>query len=205
MESVKYLLAALCFIFFFKLIRKQFGLDCHFVRDRNIRTLQMTLCAIISLSVSDSEPIFYLLAALLLVVIHCCTFVIKESDDSKLATVPDLLNKRSVSVHLARPTQAFDKATYLELKRLIIRLKKANVSKVILCSPMLYKSDKARNQSRLHKLLVSEIKHIESKEVNFICKPLSVAILSYYKFIRREQSLKNLNVLKWYQIEIHLT
>ncbi|OXX19142.1 hypothetical protein B9J87_09410 [Vibrio sp. V19_P1S1T109] len=205
MELIKYLLAFLCFILFFKLIRKQFGLDCHFVRDRNIRTLQMTLCAIVCLSVSDSEPIFYLLAAFLLVVIHCYTFVIKECEGSKLAIVPDLLNRRSVSVHLARPTQAFDKATYLELKLLISRLKKANVSKVTLCSPMLYKSDKARNQSRLNKLLVSEIKHIESKEVNCICKPLSVATLSYYKYIRREKSLQNLNVLKWYQIEIHLT
>ncbi|EGR2026338.1 hypothetical protein DYB89_14760 [Vibrio cholerae] len=205
MELIKYLIAALCIILFFNLVKKQFRLDCHFVRDRAIRTTEIALCLIVYLYITDAEPIFYNLTVLLIAFIHCRTFIIKESDSSKLATVPDLLNSKSVSVHLAQPTQAFDKATYLELKQLITKLKNTNVNKVTLCSPMFYKSANLRSHKRLNNFLMSEIRNIESKEVSFISKPLPVAMLSYYKFIKREKSLRNLNLLKWYQIEIHLT
>lgn len=191
-----------------KIYGQSFNLECHFIRDRAIRTLKIAgLFLVYIWLLEDMHMEIGLLYAVLpglALITYLYTFYVRESPTSKLAIVPSILNRGSVSVHLASPMQPFDKATYIELKQVIRKLKSMNVEKVTLCSPMFYKADKLRNTTRLQQYLSSDVTRIECREIAPISDPLGLFTLFFYKHIRRSIPLKKLNILKWHEFELYL-
>ncbi len=131
-------------------------------------------------------------------------FNAKLSPDSPLSVTTHPFKSTHAKIHLASPTQSFNRQTYKELPAVVERLAKLGFTTVTLTSPMLGKNHTPRDVGLLNVKLKHLVHEIDTQPVKVRPSPLNIMALWLAKYLQKSESVKKLNLYSWYQLTFTL-
>lgn len=150
------------------------------------------------------QPIFLYCISLALVISVIVAPELQHAPTSKLVITKPIFST-TATLHLAKPFQDFDKATYSELLTLVQILPTFHVKKIQLSSPMFYHPDGTlRDFSTLEKLLNKKNAALTTYEAKPWQNVLGKIIMMMNSCQEKKEKLKNINLSKWQVLTIKM-
>ncbi len=197
----------LYFYLAFKIFRHYVPLDAALSKNRYSATLLLGAVSMILMSIPGLEFTILDCAAIAVGAMAAYFFLVFHatlSPDSLLSVTIHPFKSTHAKIHLASPTQSFNRQTYRELPAVVERLAKLGFTTVTLTSPMLGKNHTPRDVGLLNVKLKHLIHEIDSQPVKVRPSPLDIMALWIAKYLQKSESVKKLNLYSWYQLTFTL-